>query len=83
MSKTSPAISEAHGVDQSVVSAVVRGVATIEDRPVNTLPPLADSINPDALTACITEANTDAHVAFDYCGHRVVVDTDGTVTVDG
>jgi hypothetical protein len=34
------------------------------------------------LTVCIAESNTDARVAFDYSGHRVVVDTDGTVTVD-
>jgi hypothetical protein len=73
---------EAHGPDQSVVAAVVRAVAAVEGRPTRTLPPLADSINPDALTACVVDSNTDGHVAFDYTGHRVVVDTDGTVTVD-
>ena len=67
--------------DQSVVSAVVQAVATAEGRSAETLPPLAHSINPDALTACIVESNVDGHVAFDYCGHRVVVYTDRTITV--
>ncbi|EMA21001.1 hypothetical protein C443_11831 [Haloarcula argentinensis DSM 12282] len=57
-------------------------MATAERQPVETLPPLADTINPDALTACITDSNTSGHVAFDYSGYRVVVDTDGTVTVE-
>jgi len=82
VSGISPSVIEAHGTDQSVVTAVVRAVATAEGQPIESLPPLADSINPDALTACITDSNTDGHVAFDYSGHRVVVDTDGTVTVD-
>ncbi|AEM55829.1 hypothetical protein HISP_01065 [Haloarcula hispanica N601] len=83
MSGISPTVIEVHGADQSIVTAVVRAVATAERRPVETLPPLADSINPDALTTCIADSNTDGHVAFDYSGYRVVVDTDGTVTVDG
>jgi len=83
VSGTSPTVIEGHGTDQSIVTAVVRAVATAERRPVKTLPPLADSINPDALTTCIADSDTTGHVAFDYSGHRVVVDTDGTVTVDG
>ncbi|EMA14348.1 MULTISPECIES: HalOD1 output domain-containing protein [Haloarcula] len=82
MSGRSPTVIEVHGTDQSIVTAVVRAVATAERQPVETLPPLADSINPDALTACIADSNTSGHVAFDYSGYRVVVDTDGTVTVD-
>ncbi|GCF13529.1 hypothetical protein Harman_14640 [Haloarcula mannanilytica] len=78
----SSSVIEAHGPEQSIVTAVVRAVAAAEGQPTESLPPLADSINPDALTVCIAESNTDAHVAFDYSGHRVVVDTDGTVTVD-
>ncbi|MDS0220427.1 hypothetical protein NDI54_03570 [Haloarcula sp. S1AR25-5A] len=83
VSGISPAVIEAHGPEQSIITAVVRAVAAVEGRPTKSLPPLGDSINPDALTACIDDSNTDAHVAFDYSGHRVVVDTDGTVTVDG
>lgn len=82
MSGISPSVIEAHGTDQSIVTAVVRAVATAEGRPTESLPPLANSINPDALTVCIADSNTDGHIAFDYSGHRVVVDTDGTVTVD-
>jgi len=83
VSGTSPSVVEAHGTDQSIVTAVVRAVAVAEEQSTRALPPLADSINPDALTACIADSNTDGHVAFDYSSHRVVVDTDGTVTVDG
>ena len=83
MSGISPSVIEVHGTDQSIITAVVRAVATAEGRPVEALPPLADSINPEALTACIADSNTEALVAFDYSGCRVVVDTDGTVTVDG
>jgi hypothetical protein len=83
VSRTSASVIESHGTDQSIVTAVVRAVATAEGQPTESLPPLANTINPDALRACIAESNTDGHVAFDYSGHRVVVDTDGTVTVDG
>ncbi|EMA08656.1 hypothetical protein C437_08222 [Haloarcula vallismortis ATCC 29715] len=83
MSGISPPVIEAHDSDRSVVTTVVQAVAATEGRPTEDLPPLGETINPDALTACITDSNTDGHVAFDYSGHRVVVDTDGTVTVDG
>jgi len=83
VSGTSPPVVETHGTDQSIVTAVVRAVAAAEGQPTRTLPPLAHTINPGALTACIADSNTDGHVAFDYSGHRVVVDTDGTVTVGG
>ncbi|EMA34955.1 HalOD1 output domain-containing protein [Haloarcula japonica] len=82
MSGISPSVVEVHGTDQSIITAVVRAVATAERQPVERLPPLADSINPDALTACIADSNTSGHVAFDYSGYRVVVNTDGTVTVE-
>ncbi|WP_424001334.1 HalOD1 output domain-containing protein [Haloarcula salina] len=82
MSNSTRSVTETHAGDQSVVTAVVQAVAAAEGRPTGSLPPLAHSINPDALTACIVDSNTDGYVAFDYCGHRVVVHTDRTVTVD-
>jgi len=82
VSGISPSVIESRSTEQSVVTAIVRAVAAAEGRPTDSLPPLVNTINPDALRACIAESNTDGHVAFDYSGHRVVVDTDGTVTVD-
>ncbi|MBV0902506.1 HalOD1 output domain-containing protein [Haloarcula salina] len=82
MSNSTRSVTATRVADQSVVSAIVEAVAAAEGRPIRSLPPLAHSINPDALTACIVDSNTDGHVAFDYCDHRVVVHTDRTVTVD-
>lgn len=82
MSNTTRSITKTNVGGQSIVSAVVQAVGTAEERPTGSLPPLAHSINPDALRTYIVDSNVDGHVAFDYCGHRVVVYTDGTVTVD-
>jgi len=42
--------------------------------------PLGDVVDPDALELLLETPDGDAHVAFSYAGHRVVV-TDDAVEV--
>ncbi|WP_436908270.1 HalOD1 output domain-containing protein [Halosimplex marinum] len=50
--------------------------------PLRMEPPLYEVVDTDALDA-LYESGAAATVEFEYDGHRVVVDGDGTVTVDG
>lgn len=61
-----------------VVSAVARATNT---DPLSLEPRLCDVVDPDALER-VVESEAVSAVTFDYDGHTVVVDGDGTVTVD-
>ncbi|WP_204366142.1 HalOD1 output domain-containing protein [Halosimplex carlsbadense] len=50
--------------------------------PLTMEPPLYEVVDTDALDA-LYESGATATVEFEYNGHSVVVDGDGTVTVDG
>ncbi|WP_247729614.1 HalOD1 output domain-containing protein [Halovivax limisalsi] len=55
--------------------------------PLSLTPPLADVIDPDALTGLFASPTTDAAsgagiVTFEYCGYEVTVDSDGEVAVE-
>ncbi|WP_227132809.1 HalOD1 output domain-containing protein [Halorubellus salinus] len=43
------------------------------------LPPLLETIDPEAIVAFVDSAAADASLAFDYYGHRITVDGDGAV----
>lgn len=60
----------------------VEEVAEAVGRPVEGLPPLSRSINPDALNGLITgNRSHDVTVTFAYAGARVLVHSDGTIYV--
>ncbi len=47
-------------------------IAAREDRAVTGLPPLSETVDPEALTS-VLESNPTATVAFEYEGYRVVL----------
>jgi len=49
-------------------------IAAREGCDVLELPPLYDTIDPEALTSLL-ESDTDLMVCFEYCGYRVLIDT--------
>lgn len=65
---------------------VLDAVATEKGVDSTALPPLADSIDPEALDALLDSMDdadrADAHVQFGYYGHTVQITPDHTVTVD-
>ena len=67
--------------DGPVSTTVVQAVADARGTAQLALPPLADTVDPDALDALCAEGRAPSSVAFDYAGHRVQVAGDGTVTV--
>lgn len=62
----------------SVAEAVVESVAAETDTDALSLPPLAETLDPDALNALV-EGLEDGRVAFRYAGCDVTVESDGTV----
>jgi hypothetical protein len=67
-----------HAVPQRVVEAV----ATVEDREMTEMEPLADSIDPDALEEVFAGPRRDrGNVTFRYAGHEVTVYAHGEVVV--
>ncbi|MCU4742984.1 hypothetical protein OB955_18365 [Halobacteria archaeon AArc-m2/3/4] len=69
--------------ENTPVYAVVTAVAEARDADPVELPPLADSINPDALNDLFLSRGetTVGQVDFQYLGYRVVVHGNGSVTV--
>jgi len=49
-------------------------IAAREGCDVLELPPLYDTIDPEALTSLL-ESDTDVMVCFEYCDYRVLIDT--------
>lgn len=71
---------------QSLSQAVVEAVADAEDvDPLDLGAPLYDVIDPDALDALFGTTHEGGRrtgrVTFEYCGHTVVVASDGAVTI--
>lgn len=67
------------------VHAVVITIAAIENTAVTDLEPLASVVDPDGLNAFVSPTGdrpVDGSVTFTYCGHRVLVRSDGEVVVD-
>lgn len=68
--------------DTPVVEAVARAVAErVGVAPIE-LPPLYESVDPDLLVALVeSDAPTKRTVTFEYAGHKVVVESDGTIHI--
>lgn len=76
----------ARGTDQSASLAVVEAVAHAEAVDPTDLPPLHETIDPDALDAIFSTdppGDPAEAVSFSYCGHRVTIFADGAVTLEG
>lgn len=64
------------------IETVIEKVVAREQRGPTELPPLADILDPDALSTLIDSANGElVSVQFTYCGYAVTVDSAGTVDV--
>jgi hypothetical protein len=62
---------------------VVRAVAVATDEEPTRLPPLAYSVDPDALDACAVADRPPVTLRFPYAGYRVVLSTDGSLGLFG
>jgi hypothetical protein len=67
--------------EQSVVETVVQTVSAVDGRPPESLPPLGNAVDTDAITALVEESDTSGYIVFDYVDYRVRVDLDGVVTL--
>ncbi|QLH76502.1 hypothetical protein HZS55_03910 [Halosimplex rubrum] len=69
--------------DEQISIDVIETIADVTGTdPLTMEPPLYEVVDTDALDA-LYESGATATVEFEYDGHSVVVDGDGTVTVDG
>lgn len=71
---------------ESTSTAVVRAVACVRNRRPTELPPLHDSVDPDALdglfsTAECERASVGTCVSFDYDDCKIGVSSDGQIVV--
>lgn len=68
-------------VRETATKQVVRTVAeTTETDPLE-LPPLYETIDPDALDALVEDMEAGT-ISFPYVGHEITVNSDGTVTIE-
>lgn len=61
---------------------IVAAVSDAIDADPTSIPPLYDTVDPEALDRLL-DAETAIEVVFEYEGHAVEITGDGTVTVDG
>jgi hypothetical protein len=65
-----------------ITMPITEAVSAVVERPVETLPPLSDTINVDGLETLMTDDPAhDVTVTFAYAGLRVLVHSDRTVYV--
>jgi len=66
---------------EGAVYAVIQAVATHEERPIDTLPPIEDTISADALNAIHSDGSeANLSISFHYSNSYVLIN-DGTVFV--
>lgn len=61
---------------------VIETIAAVTDADPLTMPPLYDTVDPDALDT-VLDADGTIEIVFEYDGHAVEVTGDGEVRVDG
>lgn len=64
----------------SITETIIQEVALVTNTDPLALPPLYQTIDPEALEAAIDKLS-EGRVSFDYLGHQVTVESDGTVQV--
>lgn len=73
-----------HDPDSSatVSDTVIRAIAEVAGvDPTNTVIPLSESIDPDALDGLFTSTDGEAQLTFRVCGLEVLVQSDGRVRI--
>src|SRR6056297_3511406 len=66
----------------TVSDTVIEAIAEVADvDPTQTVIPLSDKIDPDALDALFTDHEGDSQVTFRVCGLEVLVQSDGRVRI--
>lgn len=70
---------------ESLTVKVVEAVAEYEGTEMLALPPLAATINPNALNTLFDSiedpSDTETHLTLSYCGHTVHIAADHTITI--
>lgn len=61
---------------------VIEAIADATDADPATMPPLYDTVDPDALDAML-DADATVEIVFEYDGHAIEISGDGDVLVDG
>lgn len=62
---------------------VIEALAAAKDAdPLSMGPPLYERVDPDALDMLL-DMDAPVEIKFDYDGHTVVAESDGTITIDG
>lgn len=63
---------------------IIEAVASIENVKSTDLEPLHDVIDPESLDHLFSDASNNLeYVRFDYCDHRVEIDGQGHISIDG
>lgn len=70
------------GSAEPVYHTVVTAVAAVTGHRPTDLPPLSETLDPDALDTLITGQGSDVQVGFGYGGCAVTVDSTGHVELD-
>jgi len=65
----------------SPLEAIIEAIANATDRDPDTLPPIYDYVNPDALNAFITDHTEEGALEFAFETWTVYVRTDGRIRV--
>lgn len=70
--------------ETAVSAKVVQRVATVTDQEVTQLPPLYETIDPEALDTIINSVATDTSLVFrfKYSGHEVIIHESGIVRAE-
>lgn len=75
-----------HSTGDALAVKVVESVAEHDETDMIDLPPLAQSINPDALNELFDSIedsdDTETHLSLEYYGHTVQISADHTVTIN-
>lgn len=66
---------------ESITSTVILAVSSLTDTAPDDLPPLFETVDPDALDALFQQPRSAGHVAFQYYGHRIEVNADNVIRV--
>jgi len=67
---------------EPISAAVVRALGAVTDTPVQEVPALYDSVDPDALDALFRDRDAEGEVRFEHAGHRVTVHSSGEIRLE-
>ncbi|WP_311171406.1 HalOD1 output domain-containing protein [Halobellus ordinarius] len=68
--------------DESVAQAVVMSVSEFENTAFSDLPPIYETIDPDALNTIFTDEEATIHLSFSYSNSHIVVCNGESLTVE-